>query len=135
VFKIALQNALPRRSLYVPADAKPAGFTRAVPVVTDILSVTKPAPTDKMSVASQSTDKMSVATPAAPVPYADWIARLGLSPSEAAKLLGVTERTAFRWSANPDTLPPLAARVLAMFEHAGLDATRIVLSGLDGSAE
>lgn len=153
--KITFQDALPRRSLYEDMSAKPPkGFTQEKDVHvlspsdtsgSDILSAARAEAADilakaradaaKMAVcAGAPSAKMAVATPAVPVLYLDWIARIGLSAAEAAALLGVPERTAYRWASKPDTLPPLASRVLAFIEHNGLTASRTILSGVDADA-
>jgi hypothetical protein len=115
--KLAMHSALPRRSLYVDENAKPAGFTRLAPVAVGALFA----------------DNVSTVTPAVPVSFPDWLDKHGVKADDAGVLLGVGKRTGFRWSSGETALPPLAQACMALIDHIGIDAAHIVLSGLAAS--
>lgn len=136
--KITFQDALPRRPLYEDASPKPTRL-KAAPVPSsddassaDILSAARAEAAAILTNArARATDILSVAAPAVPVPYLEWIARIGLTAVDAAALLGATRQSAHMWS-KPDGEAPLHVRQrLALIERIGLDAARTILSGLD----
>lgn len=108
--KLALQSALPRRSLYVPADAKPAGFTRAVSAAEPVAS---------------GTASLVPTAPVQPVTLAD-----------LADLYDVAARTARRWATGSEKLPSWVPLTLAVANVIGLDRMReLKAAGADGPAE
>jgi DNA-binding transcriptional regulator YiaG len=58
--------------------------------------------------------------------YRNAIAMLGLSQTEAARLLGVDERTSRRWVSGEREIPPPAARFLRFLLATGITGARAI---------
>lgn len=127
--KITFQDALPRRSMYEDAKAKPAASRAKPQPATDITGLVSRITDDNRH--DEATPSPHVVQPCSSVPYGDWITRIGLTAVDAATLLGVTRQSTYAWS-KPDGEAPLHVRQrLALIEYVGLDVARTIFSGLD----